>query len=251
MAKYPVEFAEGYFFDNICRALHRCTPGDLSKMYTEKIIRGQLTHFDYKSFAPQYVDRYLAASGVHPLDVFYESKQIRLTYTPNDDFVIAVLDDLSFYQLEEMKTLLLDFFPNSLFSLEEIRPNKRLTTVLGTYPPGYLMPTKDMKLAEYPGKHFYRDLTPDMIRYRIKHKFSPRHVFDSNLWPDWATLAGVSLHWLFHLSMPMYCKTQQADLIFDYYTLLPRKAQEQVVQILHRFIEDKHTRIMALRKGGE
>jgi len=95
--------------------------------------------------------------------------------------------------------------------------------LISAWPPGALTDTAHMlEKSEDP---IEKVVYCELARYRASHH-SAKFAFSSNAWIALSSYMRISLHWLFQLKRPLYCHTQLADDLFDYYTLLDPKQQE-------------------------
>lgn len=227
------EFQPSYLTDNLLAILYKTDADAFLKLKKGGHIN--LPRYDYtptiNSLRLQCVDNYIMAAKADPRDVFFRNAEDRQpAFTRYDSLVVAILDALQPYQLDALDKWLDLRYPNRLYRLDNPRPGHRLLACFKGTPRGTVSEQAIENLP--PWKRVSPELALDIHRFTVEHRWNPNHTFTTSLWLDWASFAGVSLHWIFQLSLPLYCRTQQAELIFDKYTLMAEQDQESFLSVL-------------------
>lgn len=231
--KFGYDFQPGYFADNLLHILFHTPEQNFLELKRNNYLR--LNAYEYtptiRSLKSDFVDNYLLAAEADPRDVFFQSPEdSEPAYTKYDKFVVYCLNNLPAHQLAALYKWVAIRYPNTLFDLDATKPGHRLIAVLRGWPRGSIHPVVLENLPAWKRKS--SELVASIDRFVGKHNWNPNHVFNSNVWPDLASYSGVSLHWLFHLSQPLYCQTQHGDLLFDRYTLMMDDDQNDFVSVL-------------------
>ena len=251
-----IEVIDGPFADRILSALNECRPEILVSLRTENHLRMKNSYtLTCKSLRLQSLDAYSTATGI-PISQFFYSESdflpngnVDTCYTKNDQFVINALNTLSDSQLEAFGELLPKYYPNNRFYCSFDKPHYRLTEHLTTKVRGFLS-EDTVRMQQEAGKPISSEIIADIVKIR-KNNYSPFCVYNSNCWPDWATFAEVSLHWLFQLQSPLYCTRQTADSIFDRYVMMQPEEQSSFCDLLSEALSAERVqikRILALRE---
>lgn len=227
------EFQPSYLTDNLLAILYKTDADAFLNLKKKGYIN--LPRYEYtptlNSLRLQCVDKYITAAKADPRDVFFRTEEDRQpAYTQYDSLVVAILDALQPHQLDALDKWLDLRYPNRLYRLDNPRPGHRLLACFKGTPRGTVSEQAIEELP--PWKRVSGELGLDIRRFTVEHRWNPNHTFTTSLWLDWASFAGVSIHWIFRLSQPLYCRTQQADLIFDKYTLMAEQDQESFLSVL-------------------
>ena len=96
------------------------------------------------------------------------------------------------------------------------------------------------------------ELVPQVVnelnRFCASH-YSNKFSFACGYWTDLAIYFGVSLHWIFDLKVPMYCKNQIADCIFVHYSLMQPHEQTVFIRLLSRTMQFKIDQLSEILGG--
>lgn len=194
----------------------------------------------------QKLEDYVEASHI-PLRYFFygTTNTVYPTYTEHDEAVIRFLNGLPESSLEFLWEVLQHMFPNKLYNWSYTAKGNK-----GEYIPfavrlGYslriernrqnLQKRANKMIVQFPEHNIYQhsveELRPEFERFlsyggRVLHKFRDEFLL------DFATFAGVSIHWVLQLTSPLYCRTAQAEQIFDYYTTLLPQQQAHFLKLL-------------------
>lgn len=152
-------------------------------------------------------------------------------YTPYDKDMIDIFNSLSGLGLHLTEDLIYSLCPGIKWenTVQDSDPTQRLLQYLssrsrpGFYrelPSGYIKPDFE-----------YRDECIDIMS-RLNAGGASARIQTDHL-PLLARGIGVSLHWLLGLDCPLFCKSMEAERLFDLYTLLPSSNQE----ILHSMFD--------------
>lgn len=100
--------------------------------------------------------------------------------------------------------------------------------------------TTGNKAFGFPGNGGLSERTKaDLAVFTNNHCY-PAYTFDVNCMTEYASFVGVSLHWIWNLPDPLYCKNQVADNIYDFFTLMQPDDQKELIYILNEYIEDRN-----------
>lgn len=207
-----------------------------------------------RSLIAEYMEDYAKLSNTSVLFYFFGTESVTPKYSPYDDKVIQFLNTRSMDELRALQVYLHDVFPNNFYlsSPDGVRGRNRIGLVLRRLPYGTLNVDSfdDLAVPEY--KNLSESIFPEIKRFRESH-YSGNFTFRCDSWADLATFAGVSLHWLFKLKEPLFCNTQIADEIFDYYTLMQPAQQEQFLKLIQRSVQhqiNKLTNLLSFEVGN-
>lgn len=160
------------------------------------------------------ISEYVKVTGRPACYFFFGSEEpVTPCYTQHDAEVIRLINQIPEEKMGIITRRLFDFFPNDTFTFDGAHVNSRLRKCLSRMGGALNILRMD------PWKTYHTDAASELERYKNAH-LSKTFLFDTEIIPDIATHCGVSLHWLFALSVPLFCKSQEADNLFDYYTLL-------------------------------
>lgn len=216
------DFVDGTISHNILNALNYCS----IKQITQLLNSENLLHYandyapvTYKSLRYSGLDAYADASGFSIRYFLFGSDEPPVSYyTPIDKYVIGALNELSSSQLTVLKQATNLFFsdPTMKDSDAYTNPSRRFLAQLKSRKESGLpdaIPEEDLY-------KYQKDVMVEVRRYK-NSRYVPSFLFNSDYWPELATLIGISVHWLLGIKHhALFCNEAVADDIFDMYTLM-------------------------------
>ena len=240
--RVKIDFSDGYFSDNIISALHKCSARTLLGLKEKGLLRFSANDYilNHTSLTMNGLDDYAAAAGCSVSDlVFTGVYEKRPVYTKQDSFVLAALNTgLTSEEVKRFEKWCSLLFPNEVYDRDVTRVPDRLQLALSLLPYGALAEKAPLQNAA--GETVVQ---PDIVERELSRfrgtGYSATVVLSSNIYPDLALLAGVSLHWILNLKTPLFCNTQAADKLFDRYTLLQPYERDRFCDYLEGLLAEK------------
>lgn len=230
------DFSDGKIANNILDALEDCTANEILRLLRTDNIRYYKNGYklSYKNLCYHALDTYAHISGYSVRYFLYGSDEAPLThYSKIDALVIQALDSMESEHLTLLKKAVHAFYYSPIMDTELLKttPSKRILAILKSRKgAGLIESIPENELYKY-----RENVTTEVARYK-KTGYSYRFRFITDYLPDLATMVGVSLRWIMGIhDSPVYCKTAEADDIFDLFTLMTPTQKIGFVGILSRF----------------
>jgi len=240
--RVKIDFSDGYFSDNIINALHKCPAKTWLELKAKGLLRFSVNDYilNHTSLTMDGLDEYAEAAGCRVSDFLLTGVYAtKLYYTENDEFVLSALNSaFSAAELEQLSYWLAMMFPNEIYASDIQRVPSRMQLALSLLPYGSLSNYAKLQ-CEASNVVIERERVSNELERFRRTGYGTSIVFDSNIYPDLAALAGVSLHWILNLKTPLYCNTQTADEIFDRYTLMQPHEKMQLCNYLEGLLINK------------
>lgn len=150
-------------------------------------------------------------------------------YSDHDVEVIEALDILSKDELDKVEEFIYFFYPAIQWESKVVNasPTERFLAYLDSRKrEGTNRETKEQFFRE---GHTSQEAIDEFLRFK---SLGPRGKFRTDPLVDIARGLGISIHWLFGMKSPLFCKELQAERIFDLYTLMPKSRQDILCKIL-------------------
>ncbi len=229
------DFDAGFISDNIVRGLEACNEKTIIRLKEQHYLNLPRTRpqLDYRALLYTSLDAYAKASKLPMCYFFYGTLTPPVPmYTPFDAIVIAMLNAMSEKQLLAMKQAVFLYWDNPFMRCTEIEPDPRFRFLLTRRVHG------ELRMENVPTyKHFENDISPILRKYSRCCSKRYAYCFPTDLYPDLATFAGVSLHWIMNIQKnPLFCNSQLADELFDYYTLLQPEQWQDFRELAMTFL---------------
>lgn len=216
------DFVDGKISGNILDALSYCSIKQITQMQNSEVLLtyvNDLLPITYKSLRYSSLDAYAEASGFSIRYFLFGSDEPPVSYyTPIDRYVIRALNELSLSQLTVLKQATELFYSDPTMKDNDAytNPSRRFLAQLKSKKESGLpdaIPDEDLYKYE-------KDVMVEVRRYK-NSRYVPSFLFNSDYWPDLATLIGVSVRWLLGIKdHALFCNESIADDIFDMYTLM-------------------------------
>lgn len=252
--RYTCDFIDGPVTDRLLGILREQDAKTITTMLKAKkfrIFRNTENVISAKTLLPDHICDYIEGTGYTLIDVFYGvGSSAETEYTSYDSAVIDFLNSLSLGELEALYQFLQNVYPNEFYYIgSDMRPSQKLREIMLRMPRGSLQ--KGNKTFNMPGVgHLSEEAKADIAHYNKLHAF-PNYTFDVNCMPELAEFVGVSLHWIWNLTEPLYCNTQIADCIFDFYTMMQPSDQLEFLFFIPHYHEDVSIEDLLVKKDGE
>ena len=233
--RYSYDFIEGPITNRLLGALkNRDAKSIVSLFQAGKFRIYQKAEYQImsKSLLAAHIEDYVKDSGYTVHDIFFGyGAEVDTNYTPCDKIVLDFLAQTPDSVLETIFTNLQKLYPNDFFYYgQNFRPTQKFREAFNRLPRGSL--DKGNKAFGTPGtRHLSKEAQEDIGHYLKNHKVAS-YTFNTNCMPEYAQFLGISLHWFWNLTVPLYCKSQVADLIFDYYTMMQPRCQAEFVYFI-------------------
>lgn len=252
--RYTCDFIEGPVTDRLISVLRDRDAKAITTMVKEKKFRlfsNTENVVSVKTLLPAHIDDYVKDTGYTVHDVFYGfGSPVETNFSENDDLVLYFLNHVEDATLERLYTYIQKMYPNSFYYIgTDFRPSQKYRQLLLRLPRGSL--SSGNKAFGMPGVGHLSEATQnDFKRYIDKH-LPANYTFDVNCFPEHADFIKVSLHWIWNLSVPLYCRSQIGDLIFDYYTLMQPSDQIELVRFMDYYMQEQGEDSLFFVKAGE
>lgn len=233
------DFVDGRIAGNILHALERTDIRQLSILVKKGYLISYLRHPDlltYRALTYKGISAYAEASGFSVRYFLFGSDEVPApTYTDLDMEVIDALNRLSVSQLQKLKDSVPHLYGSPMMDPSQYSsPNYRFLAVLGTRRGAGLPKEVDPEVLA----KCKLDVMMEISRYK-QARYVPSFRFNSEFWPDLATLIGVSVHWLLGIEgHPLFCNHYLGDDIFDMYTLMQPSARASFAGLLSMLVPD-------------
>lgn len=231
--KLKTEISAGRIADRIIGALQNCEAAEFIRLVKESHLR--LSPGDYvvtlSSLKFNSISAYSEATKVSSYYFLYGNEVLRNHYTKQDDLVISFINSLSLQQKEDILKYLRQMYPKNAFDdMKGMRISQKILYLVCLLPYGYLsrIAEEDETVPRY-------EYLTEEAKYQIQRIRTTRAktmVFPTDAIPSLASFLGVSLHLLFDLTVPLYCNTQEGDLLFDYFTLLTDEEKQTFYELI-------------------
>lgn len=201
-----------------------------------------------KNLLCEYLGDYVAGSGYSLQDVLFGfGVKAKPNYTDNDALVIRLLNFIPDHILDRLFISIQEFFPNAFFHelSAEKKISKRIYMLFSRLPRNGFSKKLSTVTSDLPAA-FHEDVE----RFYKVHR-SVFFVFNSNYSLEYAQVFGVSLHWLWNPSLPLYTDSLIADRIFDYYTLMQPNEQKEFALFLLHYVEQEKNKLSKLAESED
>jgi len=222
------DYTSGVAAKTIIQALQtRCDAKTLLRLKKQKLLR-PVTPYNLlmpQSICLEGLEAYSDATGLPLCYFLFGTMTPPLhSFSAQDTQVLWQLDHMSEEQLLRFRDAIYMCLPNEAFhTAQQPTAHRRMLYLLSVKKQGRIA-ADQCNLCESDNA---QDLlvADELDRYINVSRYGQKHRFHSDAWPALSAYVGVSLHWIFQFKTPLYCRTQLADELFDYYTLLQPEQQ--------------------------
>lgn len=232
--------SQGDIYYRVIQAIqNNCTVLQIHNMIRNSVIERAPDSKKYmRNVTYDHLDDIIEETGVSaPYILFGTEEKVIPEYTPYDGDIIQMIDQLSVARLQ----FLIENFIRPLYDITWMdtiskEPALRLAAYIRKLSPPPFRTPADLFTTE--NKHFAFDDVEERYWQFLKRSRNV-YLFPTDYLPDVATLAGISLHWLLGLKRnPLFCSTNLGDTVFDYYTLMPKRYQIMLRNMLGYMVDD-------------
>lgn len=232
------DFTVGEISNRVIAALKCCPAVPFLGLLKEGHLNLQKDHYSVTldSIQVPSLGAYCRATGISAYEFLYGNEAFHNLYSDYDESVIVFINFLDTPQQIEMLRQLKKLYPKNVYErLNGKRVSHRLNELLSLLPYGYLsrIASRDSTVPRY---EYLSEPALDYLAWYFKNR-SPTCVYPFDVVPSVASFLGVSLHLILDLDAPLYCETQEGDLLFDWYTLLNDEQKETFRNILSIYVE--------------
>lgn len=155
--------------------------------------------------------------------------------TDYDDEVISRLNSLDEPTLAQVKDFVYRYHPAiSWAETEHTDPTVRLKDYLDSRKSPFSKRERNAAFLR-PG-YASEELKKEVLRIR---RMSSLGRFGTDTFPELATGCGISIHWLLGVKKPIYCENEQAEALYDLFTLLPPAKQAFTMKYLRELMKGR------------
>ena len=230
----------GPIADRVVTALNNCPAAEFLRLYRNGCFN--LTNDNYFVTVPSLkidcMNEYIKASGVSAYQLLFGDEIYENAYTENDTFVISALDMMPAQDQERLLQDIREVFPKQLPNkLQGMRISHKIMHLFSLLPYGWLsgIAKGDQTIPGY--DKLSEDARAHIARFHTTR--SETVVYPLDIIPSVASFLGISLHLIMELDVPLYCKTNEGDILFDWYTLMTPGQKETFLNYLTLYINKK------------
>lgn len=219
-------------------AVQNCSAQEFIKLKRKNHLRLAADDYIVSVFSFKYssLSAYLKAAEVSAYEILHGDQICENLYTEQDAFVLEFINLLNKNQQRCLYDVLRQIYPKDIFeTLKGQRINHKIFSLFSLLPYGHVtrIAKRDATIPRFD------KLTNDALTQveRISRGRNDDIVIPTDTIPSLASFLGISLHFMLDLEVPLYSKTQEGDLIFDYYTLLSPAQREVVLALAELHID--------------
>lgn len=190
---------------------------------------GDVAILDWYNLCYEHLDDYaLLTNSSMSFYIFGSEEPAAANYTKDDAEVIGILNQLGQDRLLWLKDLIYRYHPAIRWSeTKHTDPSLRFKAYLDSRKPYYSR--RERPEAFLKPDYESGELHTEILRIR---RMTSKGRFGTDTLTDLAIASGISIHWLLGVRLPIHCRNEFAESVFDLYTLIPQRKKDFLVQVL-------------------